>query len=450
MGPTEMAGTAQLARAVHRCATEALPDSIVAEATRSLLNGVGVAIGAAGYSEIDEMMAAALDNGAHGRTSRVPGRRERVDPLSAAVITGAASHIDDFDDTHLATVVHPAAAAMAAALPLLDTVDTTGQRLIAAIALGMETEIRVAAVMTPWHYDQGWHITSTVGPIGAAVTAGILLDLDEERLGLAIGIASSMMIGHRQGFGTTAKAYHPGKAAANGLLAAQLAAHGVTASTSALEDPLGYFACLSPRVELDRLTDGFGVDWALADNTYKPYPCGVVSHPAIEAAERLFLQLDGESIDAVRVRCHPLVVELAGNPTPSTGLAARFSAEHSVAAALVDGTAGLRQFDDERVGAADLTSLRAKVILLPSDDVTRSGAVVEVDLPDGRTLVETVTAVRGSLERPMTDAELEAKAIGLVDQTMPGCGGRIVEAIRGLQKAESAENFLASITPEER
>src|SRR5699024_6738463 len=114
-------------------------------------------------------------------------------------------------------------------------VETTGERLLAALALGMETQIRVAAVMAPWHYDQGWHITSTVGPISAAVTAGVLLDLDEGRLGHAIGIASSMMIGHRQGFGTTAKAYHPGKAAANGLLASQLAAHGVTANAEALE-----------------------------------------------------------------------------------------------------------------------------------------------------------------------------------------------------------------------
>lgn len=450
MSEAEPAGTARLAYEISRSAEVPLPAAIAAETTRSILNGVGVAVGAAAYPEIDSMMAAASTNGVRVRTARVPGRRERVDPLSSAVVTGAAVHIDDFDDTHLATVVHPAAAAISAAIPLLSAIDGPGHRVISAVALGMETQIRVADVMTPWHYDRGWHITGTVGSIGAAVTAAVLLGLDEERLGTAIAIASSMTIGHRQGFGTTAKAYHPGKAAANGLLAARLAESGATASTSALEGPFGFFACMSEHAEIDRLTDGFGTRWAVADNTYKPYPCGVVSHPAIEAAERLHGLLRGGDVAAVRIRCHPLLQELAGNPNPATGLAARFSAEHSVAVALIDGAAGLSQFTDDRVHASDVVALRAKVTLVPSDDVERSAAVVEVELPDGRTIVERVDAVRGSLSNPMTDAELDAKAAGLVERTMPGSGRRIVDTVRGLQDATSTENFLATVTPEDR
>lgn len=442
--------TRELARGLSVLSEGGLPDHVRAEATRSLLNVVGTSIGASGYEAIDIIVEVALKHGGDERSSPVPGRHERLDAMGAALATGAAAHLDDFDDTHLATFVHPGAAVFAAALPVVARRDVPGAQLIDAIALGIEAQLRVAVAMTPWHYDAGWHITGTVGALGAAVTAGLLYDLDEDGITHALAIASSLSLGHRQGFGTMVKPFHAGKAAANGLLAAALAAQGFTGSPTALEGPRGYFASLSPQVELHRLTEGLGQRWELLHNTYKPYPCGIVSHPAIEAAERLYATLDGARPVAVRIRCHPLVVELTGNATPETGLAARFSTIHGVAAGLVDGVVGLAQYDDERVRAQDVMDMRARTTLVADDSTARAAATVEVDLEDGRVVAESVANARGSLERPMADTELDAKVTALVEQAMPGRARHVIDVTRSLPSLESSTPLLAAITPENR
>ncbi|QKE00050.1 MmgE/PrpD family protein [Nocardioides marmotae] len=433
-----MSGTSDFVRQIHRLSGAPLPEAVVEEATRALLGGVGNAIGAIRYAEVETLLGVALANGAAVRTTPLPGRTERVDPLSAATIVGTAAHIDDFDDTHLATVTHPTACVLAAAWPLLHVAEVSGRDFVEACALGMEAEIRVAWAMTPGHYDSGWHITSTVGVVGAAVTAGLLLGLDEELLVQAVAISASMTLGHREGFGTTAKSFHPGKAGANGLLAAHLARAGVRASSTVLEDPRGYFAALSPESHLDRLVEGLGSDFMLLDNTYKPYPCGVVSHPAIEAAEVLHSRLAGREVTAVRVHCHPLTVELAGNAAPDSGLSAKFSAPHSVAVTLIDGEAGLRQFSDLRVGEPEVAALRGRVTLQPDPALSRSAAVVEVDLSDGASLRESITAVKGSREKPLTDAEIDAKIRALVERSCPGRGADVVAQVRGWSSSRRA------------
>jgi 2-methylcitrate dehydratase PrpD len=439
--------TRSLAEDLRALACDGVPEQVRTETLRSLLNVVGTAVGAARTAEVDLLVRHSLAVAGPG-SALVPGRTEQLDMMSAALVTGFAAHLDDFDDTHLATVVHPAAAVVAAALPLIARQQVTPVRLLDALALGIEGQLRIALAMTPSHYDQGWHITGTVGPLGAAVTAGVLLDLDPDHLRHAIAVATSTALGHREGFGTMTKAFHPGKAAVNGLLAASLARRGFTGAEKALEGPRGYFLGLAPRVDLSQLTDGLGSTWAALDNTYKPYPCGIVSHPAIEAAELLHPQLRGQQPAAVRVRCHPLVVELTGNAAPETGLAARFSTVHGVAAALVDGTAGLEQYEDARVHAADVAAVRAVTRLLPEEGIARDAAVVEVDLRDGGTLRREVKHARGSLARPLTDAQLDAKVTALVERTLPQAGAAVVAAVRALPEQRDCSSLLTAISPE--
>lgn len=442
-----IAATGELAAGLAGAARAGLPDDVRRETLRSLLNVVGTSVGAAGTAEVDLLVRHAQACGASGN-SPVPGRRETLEASQAALVTGFAAHRDDFDDTHLATVVHPGAAVLAAALPFVARDDVAPLRLLDALALGIETQLRVALAMTPSHYDQGWHVTGTVGPLGAAVTAALLRGTDDEQLTEAIAIASSMSLGHRQGFGTMVKPFHPGKAAANGLLAAALAARGSTGAPAALEGARGYFRGMAPSVDLDRVTAGLGSRWDLLDNTYKPYPCGIVSHPAIEAAERLSARLAGAAPAAVRVRCHPLVVELTGNPAPQTGLEARFSTVHGVAVALADGVAGLAQYDDARVVAADVTALRALVTLVPDDALARDEAILEVQTADGGHLHEHVEHARGSLARPLTDAELDDKVGVLVERTLPGRGDEVVRAVRSLPERPGSAFLIAALTPE--
>ena len=418
--------------------------TVRAETVRALLNVVGTAIGAAGATETERLVAGLHRTGAPGDVA-VPGRADTFDPTSAALVTAFAAHLDDYDDTHLATVVHPGAAVLGAAVGATSLRDSTGEQLLAAIAVGIELQLRIAVAMSPSHYDAGWHITGTVGPLGAATTASLLLGLDAEAIGRALGVATSMTLGHREGFGTMNKPLHPGKAAANGLVAAVAARHGLTASSSALDGPRGYFAVLAPQLDLALLLDDWGRRWELLSNTYKPYPCGIVSHPAIEAAETLHRVVAGHGVERAELRCHPLVVELTGNPEPTNGLEARFSTVHGVACGLLDGTVDLSSYEDEHVRSARVAAMRSLVVLTPDPDIARAAARLEVRLSDGSTEVVEVTHARGSLEAPLSDDRLDQKVLALVERTMPGREKDIVESTRNVAEARSGREWFAAL-----
>jgi 2-methylcitrate dehydratase PrpD len=418
--------------------------TVRAEAVRALLNVVGTAIGAAGAVETERLVAGLNRTGAPGDVP-VPGRADTFDPASAALITAFAAHLDDYDDTHLATVVHPGASVLAAALGATSLRDTDGEKLLCAIAIGIELQLRVAVAMSPSHYDAGWHITGTVGPLGAATTSSLLLGLDAEAMGHALGVATSMTLGHREGFGTMNKPLHPGKAAANGLVAAVAARHGLTASPSALDGPRGYFAVLAPEVDLGLLLDDWGRRWELLANTYKPYPCGIVSHPAIEAAEALHGVLAGREIERAELHCHPLVVELTGNPDPTNGLEARFSTVHGVACGLVDGTVDLSSYEDEHVRSAAVTAMRSRVVLTPDPHIPRASARLEVQLADDTTEVAEIAYARGSLEAPLSDDRLDQKVMALVERSLLGREKDIVEAARSVADSHSSREWFAAL-----
>jgi 2-methylcitrate dehydratase PrpD len=434
---TELAGEAL-------AAADRVDGAVRAETIRALLNVVGTAIGAAGAMETERLIAGLNRTGAPGDVP-VPGRADTFDPSSSALITAFAAHLDDYDDTHLATVVHPGASVLGAALGATSMRDAEGEQLLRAIAIGIELQLRVAVAMSPSHYDAGWHITGTVGPLGAATTASLLLGLDPEAMGRALGVATSMTLGHRESFGTMIKPLHPGKAAANGLVAAVAARNGLTAAPSALDGPRGYFAVLAPQLDLGPLVDDWGERWELQSNTYKPYPCGIVSHPAIEAAEALHTVLAGRGVERAELRCHPLVVELTGNAHPTNGLEARFSTVHGVACGLLDGTVDLTSYEDEHVRSAPVTAMRSRVVLTSDQDIARAAARLEVQLSDGTTETIDVTQARGSLEAPLSDDRLDQKVMALVERTMPGRQKEIVEAARNVADAGSGREWFAAL-----
>ena len=144
------------------------------------------------------------------------GRRERFDVMNAAFINGVSSHIFDFDDTHLRTIVHPAGPVASAIMALSEYRPVSGADFLHALILGAEVECRIANAVYPAHYDIGWHITGTVGPFGAAAAAGKLLKLSEQQMVWALGLAATQPVGLREMFGTMTKSFHPGRAAQNG------------------------------------------------------------------------------------------------------------------------------------------------------------------------------------------------------------------------------------------
>src|SRR5262245_10739009 len=221
--------TRTLARFIVEHRYEAIPEKVRREAARSFLNWLGCAVGACRHDTVERALAALAEFSGPAQAT-VLGRGERVDALLAAFLNGTSSHVFDFDDTHLKTVIHPSGPVAAAILALAEKTPVTGADFLHALILGVETECRIGNAVYPEHYDVGWHITGTAGVFGAAAAAGRLLGLDEQRMVWALGIAATQSSGLREMFGTMAKPMHPGNAARNGLLAALLAAQDFTSS----------------------------------------------------------------------------------------------------------------------------------------------------------------------------------------------------------------------------
>jgi 2-methylcitrate dehydratase PrpD len=422
-----------------------LREDVAEEGRRAILNVLATAIGASNSDAVNILIAYAADHGG-GSDTPLPGRRETADLWSAAAVIGTAAHYDDFDDTHLETIIHPGAPILATILPLGWRLNSSGNEVFQAFILGCEAELRVGAAMSPSHYDLGWHITGTCGALGAAVAAGLLLGLDESGLERSLGFASTQTLGLQQAFGTMAKPLHAGKAAVNGIQSALLARQGATAPLSVLERADGLFDTMATTVNPSRVVDGFGSHWELLANTYKPFPCGIVSHPAIEAALELNRKITSwHEVQSVTVYCHPLVVELTGNPAPKNGLEARFSATHGVAAALLYGVVGVAQYTDVVVCDPDVARMRSKTTLEVDPGLGRDAAIVDIERTDGSRLTHTVTHAAGSRLRPLTNDQLLRKAISLIAPVLGDSATlRVKSAVDELPDAADLRGLLST------
>jgi 2-methylcitrate dehydratase PrpD len=337
--------------------------------------------------------------------------------LHAALMNGISSHVFDFDDTHLKTIIHPAGPVASAILALAETRPISGAELLHAFILGVEVECRIGNAVYPAHYDVGWHITGTAGVFGAAAACGKLLGLDEQRMLWALGIAGTQSSGFREMFGTMCKSFHPGRAAQNGLTAALLAANGFTSTTRVLEAPRGFANVMSTAHDYAEITDGLGASYEIALNTYKPFACGIVIHPTIDGCAQLRGEhgLTGDEIERIDLRVDPLVLELTGKRSPQVGLEGKFSVYHSAAVAIIHGRAGEAEYGDACVRDPRVISLRDKVQAVAEEAIREDEAYVTITLKDGRKLTKHVEHAIGSLGRPMSDAELDAKFRGLAE-----------------------------------
>src|SRR6059058_3446905 len=315
-------------------------DAVDHEAHRTFLNWFGCAVGAAKHEAADAALAAVamLEPAAQ---ATVLGRNERVDMASAALVNGITSHTFDFDDTHLKTIIHPAGPVASAVLALAEHMGASGRDVIDALVLGIDVACRIGNAMYPDHYDRGWHITGSTGMLGAAAGCARLLALGERETAMALGIAASQPVGLREQFGTMTKPFHPGGAARAGLLAALLARNGFTSSARALEAPRGWAQVVSTKYDWRELTDELGSRFEISFNTYKPFACGIVIHPTIDAATQLRAQgVKPDDVERVELKVHSLVLELTGKKEPQDGLQGKFSVYHGFAAGLMFGRAG--------------------------------------------------------------------------------------------------------------
>ena len=437
-----------LARFVATHQSRGWDDAVECEAHRTLTNWLGCAIGAAHHDAADAALAAVqmLDPAPQ---ATMLGRAERVDMASAALLNGITSHTFDFDDTHLKTIIHPAGPVASAVLALAEHRGASGREVIDALVLGIDVACRIGNTMYPEHYDRGWHITGSTGMLGAAAGCARVLRLDTTKTAMALGIAASQPVGLREQFGTMTKPFHPGAAARAGLMSALMASHGYTASPRALEAPRGFIQVVSDKRAWHEVTDELGTRFEISFNTYKPFACGIVIHPSIDACVQLRERgIKPEQVARIELRVHPLVLELTGKKEPRDGLQGKFSVYHGCAAGLIFGRAGEAEFSDEIVNRPDVVALRLKIEATVDPAIDEAGADVTAVLTDGQRVHLRIEHAIGSLQRPLSDEQLAAKFASLVE---PVLGAEKVLAIsrmcRRLFAVPDMREFIALCRP---
>jgi 2-methylcitrate dehydratase PrpD len=379
------------------------------EAKRSILNFFATALGSANDPAVmSALRAVSMFGGA--ATSAIIGRPERLDPLGASFVNAISANLLDFDDTHMETIIHPAAPVAAPALALAEARGYSGSEVLTAFILGVEVECRIGNAVSPGHYARGWHITSTCGVFGAAAACARLLGLPADKIANAIGIAASQSAGIVENLPSAAKNVSVGNAARNGLFAALLAEQGYEAAPHAIEGPLGWARAMGDVPDMGRMLGGLGESFELAKNTYKPYPAGIVFHAVIDACFKLRAKLGGgvDRIAAITVRGSALLLA-RGDRLVRNERDARVSIHHCAAVALLIGAAGVEEFSQAAVMRPDIIALRQKVRAELDPSLPDGAASVEIALLSGDGLNENVTAPHGSLADPLSDADIEAK-----------------------------------------
>jgi 2-methylcitrate dehydratase PrpD len=418
----------------------AMPDAARTMGKHMLANAIALA-SASAHDDPVERAFAVVETLRTPPQATILGRSARAGAGWAALVNGIAVHAQDFDDTHLATVLHPSAPIVPAALAAAEYARASGRALLEAVVLGAEVAIRVALGLSPQLYDRGWHVTSAMGHLGAAIAAARAFDLDETRMRHALGIAATQATGLSAANGTMTKAFHPGKAALDGVEAAALAKEGFTSAPHAIEGRRGLAAVLVGAADYDAMLAGLGERWEVTAIAFKPYACGVLGHGIIDAALRLRQRVSPAQIARVEARVHPATLGHMGIAEPRDGLESKFSARHCAAVGFVDGAAGPRQFSDARACAPEIAAFRRRVTITADAELRRGAAIVSLETASGMTLREEVQHASGSAENPMTPAQLAAKAKLLAGEGIT----TFLAALDGLEALPSVEALLARV-----
>jgi len=438
--------TEQLSTFLVTARSTALPPSVVDDAKYYTLDWLGSAI--AGTVTEPGRMLLAHARAQAGQGATVIGLREQRNVDLAALTNGGLSHIVEMDDLDRASVVHPAAPIIPAALAVAEREGGSGLDFLAAVVLGYEVAIRIGAAVGKTHY-RIWHNTATCGVFGAAAAAGWLLGLSEQQMTWALGNAGTMSAGlwEFNADGVMSKHLHAGRAASSGVLAADLARQGFTGARRILEGERGFFTATSQDAEPERVVEGLkqGMEtYKISGVSIKPYASCRHTHPAIDAALAL-RQQPGFALDQiaqVQVETYQAALDLTDNPQPTTPYAAKFSLYYCVACALWRGSAGLSDFTPQAILDRDVRHLMAKVSLLHNPELEarypREWPVwLSVTLADGRALTQPVDSPKGDPENPLRWSELEDKFHKMVAGTDYGERAEaLVEWVRRLDEVE--------------
>jgi 2-methylcitrate dehydratase PrpD len=407
--------TRDLAAFLARFRFEDLPEAAVHETRRGVLDWIGCALAGSQHPTVGKLLPVLKALNAQPQAT-VLGHKLKLGLTEASLANGQMGHMLDFDDTHMGGVVLHASSPILAGLFALaerggvDSGVVDGRALVCAYAAGFEAGVRVGQ-SAPGHHDGGWHLTGTLGTIAAGAASAKLLGLDAQQMTHALGIAATQSAGMQQNRGTMCKSFHAGRAASNGLLAGLLAQQGFDSSEEIVEGKRGFARIYSNVATPELVLADLGTRWEIARNGYKPYACGVVLHPILDAMVSLGEQcaLAPDAIAGIEARVHPIAVRITGLGDPKTGLQSKFSIYHAGAVAYLDRGAGIAQFSDARASAPDVVALRGKIEVTTDESFRKDQAQATLVTTSGERIEAHIAHASGTVDNPMSDRAIENK-----------------------------------------
>lgn len=435
-----------------------IPDALMRDAEARVLDTLGNCIAGSREPLGRAMLRAAGDLGAGADAAILPCGT-RVPAGTAALVNGTFGHALDFDDTHIATLVHPSSPVVAAALALAERHALDTRELLVCVVIGNEICCRLGMVAPLAFHRSGLHPTAVLAPVATALVAARIMGLDQAAAVHAMGIAGSQASGILESFsdGTWVKTFHAGWAAQSGVVAATMAKAGFTGPATVLEGRFGLFASHVQRadetLDYDALTDRLGTHWEIRTCSLKPYACAHVIHPFVDLA----LELHREGVAADRIAeirapvqpgyipvvCEPREVKIA----PRTPTHARASLPYCVAAALLRGKLDLEAFSPSEIAAPDIRALAARIVHDPDPEPPAPGrfrGVLHLRMEDGTRSERRQDFNRGSADHPLSQDEIAAKFRANCASSLgaESCDA-VIAACRSLDRAGPVADLIA-------
>jgi 2-methylcitrate dehydratase PrpD len=445
--PTE--ATAYLTEYALTATAASIPDDVRHEALRSFVNILGCTVGGCRHDAVDRTWTALAPFAGEPHATLV-GRQRKTDALTAALINTLASSVHTFDDTHAQAVVHPSGPVMGVLLALAERRTMTGEEFLTAFLIGVEAICRLSKAISvaPAEYKIAWSQTGITCGVGAALAAARIMRLDLATAQRAVGIATSQAGGIRAAHGTMCTPMMPAQAGQVGLRAALLAEAGITSSLSSIEGRYGFLECFCEKAATGALTQDLGTRFEISQNTYKPYPCGIVIHPHIDAALELGAThgIEADAIETVSIKAHPATMALCFRRHPANDFEGQVSVFQWVAAALVRGLAGIAENTAQAIADPAISSLRDRVNVEDDRAMPIDGSDMTILLKDGRSVSTHLRDCIGSKGRPMSDEELDAKfrlsATGVLDADQLD---RAIECAWGIDELKNVGELIARV-----
>ena len=438
-----------------------LPPEVIELGKKSILDGLGLALAGARAENGKLFREYVASIGLPNSGATVMGTKNKLIPRFAAFANGLAIHVEDFDDTQLAVakdrvyglLTHPTAPVLPAVLALCEIMSCSAKDFMVAYHLGVEVETKISEAISPRHYEDGFHSTGTVGVFGSATGCAKLRNFDESQIARAFGIAASQSAGMRENFGTMMKSFHAGHAAEVGIFSTDLTALGWTGAEQILEADRGFFHAAGGSYDPASIYQKLGRPWTFMDPgvSIKPYPCGSLTHPGMTEMQDLIRthKIRAADVDYVEVGTNHNLPNALIHHHPKNNLQAKFSMEFCLAILLLDGKAGLSQFDDAVVNRPDVKAMIDRIRFGTDPEAEKAGfdkmtTILKIHLRDGRVISGRADFGKGSPSNPMSYKEVAEKFRGCAEfaQWPADRSRKIIEMVQNLEAVQEMRALM--------